>query len=552
MTVKIVWLIAALAGLLALAGLSALLWRRFYRDDPQNAARRVFKNSSVTFAMRLAVKALDMVIFFILVGSFDVAAFGDYLFAILLVGQYLVIFTEFGLGVLLTREAARAPASAGRLFGVTLTLRLLLIVAGALPVALLVVGAYALLGQPISPSGQGAIFIFLLTLIPGAYSSAVTALYNANERMEVPALMELVTATLNFLARLAVILLGFGILGLAWAAVAVSTTTALIFYLLQRRSFAAPALVWDLTTMGRIVPLALPLMLNNLLSAVFFRFDVFIIRAFGGQAGERLVGQYNTPYTILNIAMIIPPAVTFAVFPLLARRADGERAGLAAAQNRTLQILLLLAFPLAMGISVLARDLIQLFTRAQFADYQPSIAVLAMLAWFLPLSFVNGLLQYVLIAVNRQAAITRAFVIGAAFNLAANLVAMTIVTRVFNAPSWGLYAAAAITILSELVLYLVFLPLLRAERLAPPLLPMLWRPAAAALAMGTAMLALRAIVPDWPGSPLPGWPGSLAATLGAPLAYGAVLWALGGIGAEELALVRRIIGRPPTAGEGKV
>lgn len=550
-TVKIAWLIAALAGLLALAALGALLWRRFYRDDPQNTARRVFKNSSVTFAMRLAVKALDMVIFFILVGSFDVASFGDYLFAILLVGQYLVIFTEFGLGVLLTREAARAPAAAGRLFGVTLTLRLLLIVAGALPVALLVVGIYALLGQPLSPSGQGAIFIFLLTLIPGAYSGAVTALYNANERMEVPALMELVTATLNFLARLAVILLGFGILGLAWAAVAVSTTTALIFYLLQRRSFAAPALIWDRTTMGRIVPLALPLMLNNLLSAVFFRFDVFIIRAFGGQTGERLVGQYNTPYTILNIAMIIPPAVTFAVFPLLARRADGERASLAVAQNRTLKILLLLAFPLAMGISVLAHDLIQLFTRAQFADYQPSITVLAILAWFLPLSFVNGLLQYVLIAINRQAAITRAFVIGAVFNIATNLVAMAIATRVFNAPTWGLYAAAAITILSELVLYLVFLPLLHAEGLAPPLLAMLWRPALAALAMGAAMLALGTIVPDWSGGPLPGWPGSLAAALGAPLVYGAALWALGGIGAEERALVRRIIGRAPTAGEGK-
>ena len=540
---SLLWLISGLLGLLALTGAGLWAWRRFYHEAPENTARRVFKNSAITFAMRMVVKALDMVIFFILVGSFDVATFGDYLFAILLVGQYLTIFTEFGLGVLLTREVARDPASARRLFGLTLTLRLLLIGLVALPVTLLVVGAYTLLGQPISVAGQQTIFILLLTLIPGAFSGAVTALYNASERMEVPALMEVVTATLNFLARLGVMVLGLGILGLAWAAVAVSTVTALIFAALQRHDFFPPRIAWEAARMRWLALTALPLMLNNLLSAVFFRFDVFIVRAFGGPAAERLVGQYNTPYTLLNIAMIIPPAVTFAVFPLLSRRAGGDRADLAAAQNRTLQVLLLLAFPLAMGLSVLSHDLIQLFTRRQFPDYQPSIAVLAILAWFLPLSFVNGLIQYVLIAVNRQAAITRAFVIGAAFNLLANLAAMPIATYAFGQPVWGLYAAAVITILSEVVLYLVFLPLLRSEALTPPLLALAWRPLVAALAMGAIMVGVIAMLPEHVGAIVPGWPGSLAAALLAPPAYGVALWAVGGIGATERDLARRIFSR---------
>ncbi|MFQ3662869.1 MAG: flippase [Chloroflexaceae bacterium] len=537
------WLTLGLLGLLALTGAGLWAWRRFYHEDPENTARRVFKNSAVTFAMRMVVKALDMVIFFILVGSFDVATFGDYLFAILLVGQYLTIFTEFGLGVLLTREVAREPDSARRLFGLTLTLRLALIGVVALPLTLLVVGGYALLGQPISAVGQQTIFILLLTLIPSAFSGAVTALYNASERMEVPALMEVVTATLNFLARLGVMALGLGILGLAWAAVAVTSVTALVFAVLQRRDFFPPRIAWDGPKMRWLALTALPLMLNNLLSAVFFRFDVFIVRAFGGPGAERLVGQYNTPYTFLNVALIIPPAVTFAVFPLLSRRAAGDRSSLATAQNRTLQVLLLLAFPLAMGMSVLSHDLIQFFTRRQFPDYQPSIMVLAILAWFLPLSFVNGLIQYVLIAVNRQAAITRAFVIGAAFNLLANLVAIPTATYALGQPVLGLYAAAVITILSELVLYLVFRPLLRSEALTPPLLGLSWRPLVAALAMGATMLSVMAVCPERAGAIVPGWPGSLAAALLAPVAYGIALWAVGGIGASERDLARRILGR---------
>jgi O-antigen/teichoic acid export membrane protein len=529
-----------LLGLLLTAGLGALLWRRFYRDDPQNAARRIFKNSAATFSLRILVKALDMVVLFVLAGTLGAATLGDYDLAALLVGQYLVVFTEFGLGVLLTREVAREPGAARRLFGVTLSLRLLLIGLGAVPAALLVVGLYGLLGQlglgkAMTPAGQQAIAVLLLTLLPGAYSGAVTALYNAGERMEVPALIELVTAALNFLARIAAITLGLGILGLAWAAVAVSCITAAIFFGLQRRDFFPPALAWDRAEMRALLPLALPLMLNNLLSAIFFRFDVFIVRAFGGTQAELLVAQYTRPYQLLNLALIVPPAVTFAVFPLLARRAAGERAALADAQDRTLQLLIILAFPMAMGLALLAHDLIWLFTRSQFGDYQPSVAVLAILAWFLPLSFANGLLQYVLIAVNRQAAITRAFLIGAGFNLIANLLAIPATSLLLGRPEWGLYAAAAITILSELVLYLVFRPLLAGEGLAPRLLAMAWRPALAALAMGAAMLAVMGLVG--------GWPGSLLAGLAAPPAYALALWLLGGVGAAERALALRILGR---------
>lgn len=539
---RLTWLAIAIVLVLALAAAAALIWRRLYRDDPENAARRIFKNSAVTFSMRMVVKALDMVVFFVLLGTLAAPELGVYNLAALLVSQYLVTFTDFGLGVWLTREVSRSPSAAPKLFGTTLALRLALVAAGAVPVALLVIGAYALLGaaglrEPLAPAGVQAIWVLMLTLIPGAYSGAVTALYNAAERMEVPALIELVTAALNFLARIAVIVLVPSILGLAWAAVGVSCVTAAIFFALQQRSFFPPTLRWDLREMRALIPAALPLMLNNLLAVVFFRFDVFIVAAFGGADADLLAQQYLMPYTLLGIAMILPPAVTFAVFPLLSRRAGGDRPAMAAAQQRTLALLMMLAFPVAMGLSALAPELVQFFTRDEFPSYGPSIQVLAILAWFLPLSFANGLLQYALIAVDRQAAITRAFLIGAAFNFTANVVAIGVASVVLGRPEWGLYAAAVITILSEVVLYLVFLPLLRGEGLAPSLARMSWRPALAAVAMGAVMLGVKLIVPGWPGAAL--------AALVAPPVYAAVLWAVGGIGADERALALRIIGRSP-------
>jgi len=534
--------IAALLALLLLIWPAVLIWRRFYRDDSQNPLRRMFKNSAVPLALRLLVRGLDLVFTVILYGVLAPPAIGRYEFAALLVVQYLGTISEFGLGVLLTREVARDETAAPRLFGATLLLRLLICLA-AVPVAGVLIGSYALLaalglGEAIAPDGQLAIWILLLTLLPAAYSSAVTALYNAAERMEVPALIELITAVLNMLARIAVLLLGFGILGLAWAAVAVSSMTALAYAVLQSRSFFRPSVRWDAALLRELLPLALPLMLNNLLNAVFFRFDTLLLKAFGGGDGDTLVTQYNLAYKVLSIPMILPPVIIFAVFPLLSRQAAGERRAMAVAQNRTLQALLLLACPIAVALTLLAPDLVRLFTRRQADAYLPVAAyALAILAWFLPLSFINGLLQYVLIALNQQRLITRAFVAGAAFNLITNLLLI---------PQFGIYAASTVTIASEVVLLAVFWPILRRAELTPPVGTLLWRPLGAALAMGAVMLAVSLL---WGGPAFTGatllWGRLLTMAAVGPPVYMAALWLLGALGAEEYALLRRALARQP-------
>lgn len=518
-----------MAVLLVFSGLAVLLWKRYYRGDTHNTAQRVLKNSTVPFVVRLIIRVLEFGFALVLYSSLAGEEIGPYTLAALLVAQYLGTFTEFGLGVLLTRDVAKdpSPAAASRLFGMTLSLRAIFVVA-AIPIAGGIIAAYGMLaefgiGEAITPVGQTVIWILLLTLIPSSYSGAVTALYNAAEEMEVPAIIELITATVSVLIRVTLLLLGFGIVGLAWTAVGVSTLTAAIYLVLQTRRFFPPRLYWDWPLIRSFVPMAFPLMLNNLLNVVFFRFDTFIVKAFGEGNGDLLVQQYAVPYQFINIALVLPPVITFAVFPMLARRAEGDRTLLATAQNRTLQLMLWLAFPVAMGMSLLAPNLIALITRSNAADYLPiSAHVLAILAWFLPLSFVNGLLQYVLIAINQQWVITRAFLIGAVFNLTANLLFI---------PWFGLYAASIITILSEVVLLAVFLPVLRSETLTPPLAALAWRPAVATAAMGGAMIAIYAVG---------GW---MAAVVIAPPVYVAVLWAVGAIGVEERALVRKLLSK---------
>ena len=104
---------------------------------------------------------------------------------------------------------------------------------------------------------------------------------------------------------------------------------------------------------------------------------------------------------------------------------------------------------------------------------------LKLMVWFLPLSFANGLAQYVLIALGRQRWITMSFVLAAAFNLTANwLVIPGHQFGTLTIPAYTYVGAAVVTILSELILWLPFSRGLR-DLDVPPLLVLLWRPAMA-------------------------------------------------------------------------
>jgi O-antigen/teichoic acid export membrane protein len=129
--------------------------------------------------------------------------------------------------------------------------------------------------------------------------------------------------------------------------------------------------------------------------------------------------------------------------------------------------------------------------------------------------------QYALIALNRQRWITLSFLLGAGFNLAANLALI---------PIYGYVGASVVTVVSELVLLAPFWFVLRKE--LPPIgLPaLLWRPAIAAAIMGGAVWA----VAEW--SPL------IAVAVGG-LVYLAAALALGAVSREDREALRRALSR---------
>jgi O-antigen/teichoic acid export membrane protein len=125
----------------------------------------------------------------------------------------------------------------------------------------------------------------------------------------------------------------------------------------------------------------------------------------------------------------------------------------------------------------------------------------------------------VLIAIDQQRFLTKAFLIGVTFNIVANLVAI---------PLFGYRGAAVVTVFSEVALLIPFYYSVRQHLGRLPWVSIVWRPAAASAAMAAVMWFLRGL--PW-----------LALIPAGGLVYVAVMALIGGFRQPDMDLIFRLL-----------
>jgi O-antigen/teichoic acid export membrane protein len=432
--------------------------------------------------------------------------------------QFLVVFTtyldtliDFGLNALVAREVSCGRVSAAAAFRAVNQLRLGLWLVGLVPVAVV----YGPLRPATSLSADGALagWVFYLALLPSVLAKTATGVLWAAERLELSAGVSVLSTVIRTALGAVVLFGGLGLVGLAAASLATNVVSALALWRLAAAQ-PAPSEAIPLETGGTRSTAWLaeswPLFVNQLLQGLFFKVDALLLP---GLAGNAAAGVYAAAYKVSEGAGIVSSSFTLALFPRLARAIDS-----AGAYRLGLRVLLQVAFPLAAGIALLAEPIVAVVGGR---DYLPDSAIaLAILICYLPLSYTNGLTQYVLIAAGRQRLLTGAFVVALVFNVAANLVLI---------PRFGYVGAAWVTVASEVVLLVPFR--MAAMTVAPgvSLLHEVRAPLAATLLMAPVVWWLRDSI-----HPL------AAATAGAAV-YALALWSLGGIDHVQRRLIAQLV-----------
>jgi O-antigen/teichoic acid export membrane protein len=506
----------AYLSLLAVLGLALIvtrpLWRRL-TGHYVGQVERVFRNTTLPMATSFLNKAIDFGFAALLLRVLGPKSVGEYTLAIVLMG-YVEIFTNFGLNSLIIREVARDREKSGHYLANAVALRLALCALAA-PF----VGGVILFGHSLFGVGDQAIVAFALltlSLIPSNITATLSGLFNAWERIDVPATITVATTLARVTLGAAALLLGAGIVGLAAISLALNLVLVVTFILLAQRLLHVHLVGPAPAELPAMLIDSYPLFLNQVLVTIFFKIDVVLLQVL---QGSEILGYYATAYKWVDGVLIIPSTFTFAIFPALSRFAQEKGNGLRDVYDLAVRILVVVAIPLSVAIAFLSDDLILLLGGRAY--YPQSAQALALLIWFLPFSYVNGVTQYALIAVNRQRFLTLAFVIAAAFNIGANLLLI---------PHYGFYATSAVTVASEAVLLVPFLIAARQSIGWPNWLVAVGKPALAGAMMVLVILVGRQIELH------------LALVVAGAL-YLVAIWALGIFSAEELAVLGRLLRR---------
>ncbi len=355
----------------------------------------------------------------------------------------------------------------------------------------------------------------MIGMLPSSLAASLAFLFNAYEKFEYRIAVDFTTRLLSVALGVVVLVAGYGFIGLAMVSILTNLFTLGTFWYLVRATLFTPRWEPDRKLVRWMFFESFPLMLNNLLSSLFFRIDILILKPFKGDA---VVGYYQTAYKFIDALNFIPSNFTLAIFPALSRMAADAKDAMLRAYVLSLKILLWIALPITVGTMFIARELILFFGgEAYLPDSQITLQVLI---WFLPFSFINSVTHYVLIALGQQRFLTKAFIIGVAFNITANLLAI---------PPLSYVGASLVTILSEMVLLVPFYYAVRKNLASIPFISIAWRPIVASAVMG---LSLWQVLPRG---------GLLVAVPVAGMVYTIVLIGLGALGEDERMLLRRLV-----------
>ena len=399
------------------------------RDDAFSRSRHPAQGRSpylfriaVKAAADIAGKAVTLIITIVAARRLNADPFGILAYA-MATGWLLGVATDAGLSMHLAREIARKP-----------TRQLLFEVVGVRAgLAFLAATVLALASPSIVPSHWRIQFIVIACAqLAGAVVETIAHYFRGIQRSEIEAaihathrLVTLVWALLVLWLWRRLDYLGVALLVPALAAIVVSVVIAARLSK-QDGSESEESVL----TPSLFIRNVLPLGAGVLVSALYFRIDVYVIQQWHG---FQPVGGYNAVFRLVEAMRLLPAAVLAVTFPLLVTASDTQLV------RRLGAMLTLAGGALAVVCAAGGSFIVPLIYGDAYSYAAPAFSILALA---LPLFFLNYALTHQVIGWDGQ----HAYLLIATAALIANVIANLVLV-----PTQGINGAAIATVLTEIV-----------------------------------------------------------------------------------------------------
>ena len=395
-------------------------------------ARRTVRNTALLFAARSLSKVLVFATVVVTQRALGATGYGQFA-AIVVFSNIASIFADLGLQVVFVREASRHLDDMGSFLSVTIAAKLPL---AAFSGVILAVSVWLLAPDLLPLVGP----VFALMVVTSAANLLRSTFYASGEmRYEVVAIGGETVVLL--VATVLVALFKQGVAAFIWAYTLSYAFTTVYAAVVTQRRWARLRLSWNGELLRKLLRSGLPFALAFVLSTIYFRIDVVILKSL---RGDDQVAYYNAAYKFLDGLSFIPQAAMNAVFPALSVIHLRGRGPMREAYTGAYRLLAAMGMPVAIGCVILAPEIIHL-TRVPFDQSIPSLRILGA---SLLLIFVNNSFIFALGAMDKQLTFALLAGLSIVVNVTLNLV---MIPRFAHAD--GYLAASWATLITEVFLF---------------------------------------------------------------------------------------------------
>ena len=392
-----------------------------------SVARSVARNSLVQFGGRGITMAVQLAMLTLLSRYLGPEEFGHY--QVVIAFLLLLNLTDLGISTIAARHLSTGDYDPEKVLGTVLAIRAALsMVSMALAVLVALVANY-------TRAEREAIAVASLSFPFMLLSTTYASIFVARLRMEY-AVIGSVAQSLTSLALMAAVAVTNG--GLIRMLVAydagflVNSLVCLFF----ARKLVRPSLSIDRQMARRILRDAAPLGVALVITVVYGRIDIVLLRSFTD--GDS-VGYYGFAYRAVDLAAPLSFMLIASVFPLLARcHAGSDHAEFRRIYQRSHDVLTMFGISILTMMILFARPAVEIVGGDAYA---PAVTSLRILSMAFGLIWLSNLADYGLIAMGQQRLSLYIASLGLVVNLSSNAVLI---------PLYGAEGAAVATVLTEL------------------------------------------------------------------------------------------------------
>lgn len=381
----------------------------------------ITKNTAFITLAYIGQKVISFVYFTIIARQIGAENTGKYFFALSFTTIF-VVFIDLGLTQVLIRESARFKDKTANYFSTVLSAKLFF----AFFTYLATIIAINLLGY--SEETKHLVYLSAVTMVFDSLHLSIYGVIRAIGSLKYEAIGIIASQFITLALGSVFLYLDLPLIYLIAAFTIPSFLNVCYASLVMSKKYGIRLnLHLDKNDLKLFLRLAAPFALAAIFARIYSYIDSVLLSK---MMGDSAVGWYSIAYKITFAFQFIPMALTASIYPRFSEYFLQDKESLASVFERSLKYLWIVVFPIAIGIAILARDIV---LSIYSTDYFNSILPLQILILGLIFSFVSFPIGAFLNATNRQT--TQTIIVFC-------VLVLNVVLNIILIPQYGVIGAA--------------------------------------------------------------------------------------------------------------